>query len=129
MYLSAWMILTCTIAYKQLHRQTKTSRGYYKWHTKDMRTRILLHETKNRENIKLRQCTIYHLSLHPGAQLLSFIGFAVQYSVFLSVVFLIQSIHSRFAFSPPYLFDGELFLKFDVPTGGGSSSCNQLLLT
>ena len=84
-----------------------------------MRTRILLHETKNRENIKLRQCTIYHLSLHPGAQLLSFIGFAVQYSVFLSVVFLIQSIHSRFAFSPPDLFDGKLFKNLVSPMQRG----------
>ena len=52
------------------------------------------------------------------AQLLSFIDFTVQYSVFLSVV-VIQSIHSRFAFSPPYLFDGELFFKIRCPNRGG----------
>ena len=72
-------------------------------------TRILLGETKTRrdENIKRHQCTIYHLPLHPGAQLLSFIGIAVLYSLFLSVV-VIQSIHSQFAFSPPDLFDGKI---------------------
>ena len=85
-------------------------------------TRILLgDETKTRrdENIKRCQCTIYHLPLHPGAQLLlSFIGFAVHYSLFLSVV-VIQSIHSRFAFSPPDLFDGKLFKKFGVANAKG----------
>ena len=85
-------------------------------------TRILLgDETKTRrdENIKRCQCTIYHLPLHPGAQLLSFIGFAVQYSLFLSVVLVIQSIHSRFAFSPPDFFDGKLFKNLVSPMQRG----------